>query len=114
MRIELNEESASVAIIWALEWHRFTRTAMTQATEHYFHGCADVAMARSPLLAIEAMHQTRTRLLSHSAHTFAEAIMLWHRQNMDLLVAGRHQRATDRRRSNLRLREQKPNDGEVR
>jgi len=85
MSIGLDEESVLVTTSWALEWHRLTRTAMKQATEHYLHGCADVAMARSPLLAIEAMQRTQTRLLGHSAHMFAEAITLWRRQNMDLL-----------------------------
>jgi hypothetical protein len=115
MSIGLDEESASVTIRWALEWHRLTRTALKQATEHYFHGCADVAMARSPLIAFEAMQQAQTSLIIHSAHVFAEAIMLWRRQNMDLLVMQtKHQRAPDRTRSDLTLREEKPTDEEVR
>ena len=114
MSIGLDKESL-VTTSWALEWHRLTWTAMKQATEHYLHGCADVAMARSPLLAIEAMQQTQTRLLFHSAHMFAEAITLWRRQNMDLLVMPtKHQRALDRIRSDLRLREEKPTDEELR
>ena len=83
MSIGLDEESASVTISWALEWHRLTRTVMKQATEHCFHGCADVVMARTPLLAIEAMQQTQERLLRHSARVFADAITLWRKQYTD-------------------------------
>ena len=109
------EESASVTMSWAQEWHRLTWTAMNQATGHCLHGCADFAMARSPLLAIEAMQQTHTGLLRHSAHVFAEAIMLWRKQNTDLLaMRAKHRRAAGRKRSDLRLRGQTPTDEEVR
>lgn len=115
MSIGLDEESASVTISWALEWHRLTRTVMKQASEHYFHGCAEVAMARTPLLAIEAMQQTQTQLLRDSARVFGDAIMLWRKQYTDLLVMQtKYQRVPDRTRSDLKLREEKPADEEVR
>ena len=104
----------SVTAPWAHEWRRLIWAAFNQATGHCLQGCANVAMARSPLLAIEAMQQTQKRLCTHSAYVFAEAITLWRRQNSDLLVRTKHQHTPDRKRSDVRLREQKPTDEEVR
>jgi len=109
------DQPASVTPEWAQEWHRLGWTAMNEATGHYLRGCADVAMARSPLLAIEAMQQTQSHLLSHSAHVFGDAIILWRKQYAELLdMRAKHQRTPDRKRPDLRLREHKPTDEEVR
>jgi hypothetical protein len=68
------------------EWQRLSWTGIDQAMGHYLHGCADVAMARTPLQAIMALQETQTGLLRHSVQVFAEATRLWRKQNSDLLV----------------------------
>ena len=80
------DQSPAVAMRWAQEWYQLSRSAIDEATGHYLQGCANLAMARSPLLAVEAMHQTQAALLSHSAYMLAEVIRLWRKQNTDLLV----------------------------
>jgi len=110
-----SEESALVAISWALEWHGLTRTAVNGATAHYLHGCANVVMARSPLHAIEAIQHTQTCLLNHSAHVFAEVAVLWRRQSMALLVLRTgHQRTLDHNRSELGSRAEKLTNEDIR
>jgi hypothetical protein len=56
----------------AQEWQRLGRNAVNQAMEQYLRGCADAAMARTPAQALAALCNAQTRLLGHSAATFAE------------------------------------------
>jgi hypothetical protein len=53
---------------------------------HYLQGCANVAMARTPLQAIMALQIAQMSLFKHSVHVFAEFTRLWHERNTDLLV----------------------------
>lgn len=76
----------SAPVRWAQEWQRLSLTATNQAMGHYLHGCANVAMARTPQQALAALHKTQTGLLRHSVHVFAEATRLWRKQNTHLLV----------------------------
>jgi hypothetical protein len=48
---------------------------------HYLRGCANVAMARTPLQAVMMVQETQTRLLRHSIDVFAESTRLWRKQN---------------------------------
>ena len=78
--------STSAPIRWAKEWRRLSRSAINQTIGHCLRGCANVAMARTPLQAVMALHETQTRLLRHSIHVFAESTRLWREHNTDLLV----------------------------
>jgi hypothetical protein len=60
--------------------------AINQALGHYLHGCANVAMTRTPQQALAALHKTQTGLRRHSADTFARAARLWRQQNAELFV----------------------------
>lgn len=63
------------------EWQQLCWTAINQAIGQYLYGCADLAMARTPLDALAALHDTQTVLLKHLADTVAEAIRLLRKQN---------------------------------
>ncbi len=76
----------SAAVRWAQELQRLGLTATSQAMGHYLHGCANLAMARTPQQALAALHDTQTGLLRHSADTIAEATRLWRKQNTEPLV----------------------------
>jgi hypothetical protein len=52
----------------------------------YLHGCANVAMARTPQQALAALHKTQTSLLRDSADTVAQVTWLWRKQNTELFV----------------------------
>jgi hypothetical protein len=84
-------QSLSAAARWAQEWQRLRLTATNKAMGHYLHGCANIAMARTPQHALAALHKMRTDLLSHSAETIVDATKLWRDQNTELFVmrAGR-------------------------
>lgn len=87
----------SAPVRWAEECQRLSWTAINQAMGHYLHGCANVAMARTPLQAIMALQKMQTGLLRHSGHVFAESTRLWRKQNTDLLVTrGKHPRTPNR------------------
>ena len=73
----------SPAVVWAQEWERLSWTAFNQAMGHYLHGCADLAMTRTPQQVLAALHETQMVLLRHSAETFAEATRLWRKQNTE-------------------------------
>jgi hypothetical protein len=79
-------QPVSAPVRLAQEWQRLSWTAINQAMGHYLHGCANIAMARTPMQAIMALQKTQTALLRHSVHVFAEATRLWRKQNTDLLV----------------------------
>ena len=90
------DQSPAVAMQWAQEWYQLSRSAIDEATGHYLQGCANVAMAHSPLPAVEAMLQTQAGLLSDSAHMLAQVSQLWHKQNTELFVTrAEHQRTPD-------------------
>lgn len=55
------------------EWQQLRRTAIRRAIGHYLRGCADLAMARTPLEALVALHEAQTALLRLSAASFAAA-----------------------------------------
>ena len=69
------------AVNWVQDWQRFSLTAANRAMGHYLHGCANLAMARSPQHALVALHKTQMDLLRHSVDTIAEASSLWRGQN---------------------------------
>ena len=79
---------------WVQEWQRLSQTAIDQTMGHYLRGCANVAMARTPLQAIMTLQETQTCLLRHSVHVFAASTRLWHKQNTDLLTMRTKQRIT--------------------
>jgi hypothetical protein len=79
-------QPVTAAVSWSQEWQRLSWTAINQAMGQYLHGCANLAMARTPRQALTALHKTQTGLLRHSAATFAEATRLWNKQNTELLV----------------------------
>jgi hypothetical protein len=62
---------------WAREWQRFSLNATNRAMGHYLHGCANLAMARSPKHAWAELHKTQVNLLRHSVDTIAAATKLW-------------------------------------
>jgi hypothetical protein len=76
-------QSLSARLWWAQEWQRLTLTATNQAMGHYLHGCANLAMARSPQHWLAELHKTQMDLLRHSAKTIAEATRLWRDQNAE-------------------------------
>jgi hypothetical protein len=76
----------SPAVGWAQEWQRLSWTVINQAMGHYLHGCANVAMARTPQQALAALHKTQTSLLRDSADTVAQVTWLWRKQNTELFV----------------------------
>jgi len=76
----------SAAVRWAQEWQRLSLTATNQTVGHYLHGCANLAMARTPQQALAELHKTRAGLLRHWADTIAEATRLWRKQNIEPLV----------------------------
>ncbi len=69
------------AIRLAQEWQRLSRTAINRAIVLHLRGCADFAMARTPMEALAALHETQAVLLRHSAGAFVQAAELWRRQN---------------------------------
>ena len=73
----VQDQPASAAVKWTQQLQRFSLTATNQAMGHYLRGCANVAMARTPMQALAALHKTQTNLLRHSAATIAEAAKLW-------------------------------------
>ncbi len=92
----------SAAVRWAQEWQRLSLTATNRAMRSYLHGCADLAMARTPQQALVALHKTQTGLLKHSADTIAEATRLLLRQNAELLVRAAHARTAKQPAAKLR------------
>ena len=68
------------------EWQRLSWAAINQAMGYYLHGCANIALARSPRQAWLALRKTQTGLLGHSARTIVDAMKLWRKQNRELLV----------------------------
>jgi len=83
MSIALNQPVAA-AVSRLQEWQRLCATAMNQAMGHYLHGCADLAMARTPRQALAAVHKTQRGLLKQSVDTVAGATRLWRKQNTEL------------------------------
>lgn len=81
MSIELGPVTVAVGPLQ--EWQQLSRTAISQAVGQYLHGCADLAMARTPEQALAALHRMQTDVLRRSTDTFAEAARLWHKQNAD-------------------------------
>ena len=65
---------------WLHKWQRLTWTATHQAMGHYLDGCANVALARTPLQALAALHKTHASLLVHSAQILANGAKLWRGQ----------------------------------
>jgi hypothetical protein len=51
------------------EWQQLRRAAIRQAMGHYLSGCADLAMARTPLEALVALREVQTALLRLSAES---------------------------------------------
>jgi hypothetical protein len=97
-------QPVSAPVRLAPEWQRLSRTAINQAMGHYLRGCANVAMARTPLQAIMALQKTQTGLLRHSVHVFAEATRLWRKQNTDLLAMGaKHSRTPKQSAAKVRM-----------
>lgn len=97
----------SAAVRWTQEWQRLSWASINQAMGHYLHGCADLAMTRTPQLALAALHQTHSGLLRHSTGAMAEAISLWQRQKTELLVlqaARARSPETDRQVANQSIR----------
>jgi hypothetical protein len=80
-------------------WQRLFRTATNQALGHYLHGCAGVAMARTPQQALAALHRTQTTLLRHSANTFVAIAKLWGEQSIDRFAAVTKHARTPRKSS---------------
>lgn len=72
----------SPAAGWTQEWQQLCWNAANHAIGHYFHGCANLAMARTPQHAMAALHATQTSLLCHLSGTFAEAARLWRKQSL--------------------------------
>jgi hypothetical protein len=90
-------QSLSAAVRWAREWQRLNLTAANEAMGHYLHGCANLAMARTPRQALAELHKAQTGLVRHSAGTIAQATRLWHKQNAELLVMPAAHARTPRR-----------------
>lgn len=85
--------SISAAVSQAQEWQRLSLTATNLAMRHYFHGCANLAMAHTPQQALAAAYETQTALLRHWADAFAEVVRLWRKRNTELLSFGPNTRA---------------------
>ena len=83
----------SSAVSWAREWQRLNLPAANEAMRRYLHGCANLAMARTPRQALAELHKTQTGLLRHAADTIAKATSLWREQNAELLGIQLHTRA---------------------
>jgi hypothetical protein len=69
--------SLSAAVSCAQECQRLSWAAVNQAMGHYLHGCANLAVTRTPQQALAALQATQTSLLSRLSVTFAEATRLW-------------------------------------
>ena len=76
-------QPVTAAISRLREWQQLYWTATNHAIGHYLHGCADLAMARTPRQALAAVRKTQRGLLKHSADTIAEATWLWRKQNTE-------------------------------
>jgi hypothetical protein len=105
-------QSLSAALRWAQEWQRLRLTATNKAMGQYLHGCAKLAMARTPQHALVALHETQSDLLRHSAGTIAGATRLWRKQNTELIVmrdarVPTSKQAPNCERSDLSKREQR-------
>jgi len=77
----------SATVRWAQEWQRLSWATTNQAMGHYLEGCADIALARTPLQALAALHKTHRGLLGHSTVALAEAARLWRKQNTELFAS---------------------------
>lgn len=59
------------------EWQRLAWAEMNRAMGHYLDGCANVALARTPMQVIAALHETHAVLLVHSAQLLTDGARLW-------------------------------------
>lgn len=71
----------SCTVRWAQEWHQLSWISISRAMAHHLEGCANVAMARTPLEALAALHETQAVLIRHSAGVFVHAAKLWRKQS---------------------------------
>ena len=78
-------QSLPAVVRQAREWQRLSVRATNTAMRHYLRGCANLAMAHTPQLALMELHKMQTGLLRHSVGTIAEVMRLWRKQNAELL-----------------------------
>jgi hypothetical protein len=63
----------SRAIRSAQDWERLSSIAIDRAIALYLHGCAEVAMARTPMEALAALLETQAAVLRHFAEVLRQA-----------------------------------------
>jgi len=87
----------ATAVARAQEWQRLSWSATSQGMGHYLHGCAHIAMTRTPKQALAELHKMQTVLLRHLVATCAEATKFWREQTAELLVIQTKRRHAPRR-----------------